>query len=55
MKPDERGTVVTFHPDTQIFTQTIEYSYETLSNRMRELSFLNKGVTISITDRRRER
>ncbi len=50
----ERGTMVTFHPDDQIFTQTIEYSYETLSNRMRELSFLNKGVTISITDRRQK-
>jgi DNA gyrase subunit B len=50
----ERGTVITFHPDETIFTQTIEYSYETLSNRMRELSFLNKGVTISITDRRQK-
>src|SRR6056297_1933883 len=49
---EERGTMVTFHPDDQIFQQSIEYSYETLSNRMRELSFLNKGVTISITDRR---
>ncbi len=49
---DYRGTIVTFHPDDTIFTQTTEYSYETLSNRMRELSFLNKGVTISITDRR---
>lgn len=51
---EERGTMVTFHPDDQIFTQTIEYSYETLANRMRELSFLNKGVTISITDRRQK-
>jgi len=51
---DERGTMVTFHPDDQIFTQTIEYSYETLANRMRELSFLNKGVTISITDKRQK-
>ncbi len=50
----ERGTVITFHPDDTIFTQTIEYSYETLSNRMRELSFLNKGVTISITDKRQK-
>lgn len=53
-KPEDRGTEVTFLPDTTIFTQTIEYSYETLSNRMRELSFLNKGVTISITDRRQK-
>ena len=53
-KSDQRGTVVTFHPDEEIFTQTIEYSYETLSNRMRELAYLNKGVTISITDRRQK-
>ncbi len=50
----ERGTVVTFKPDDTIFTQTIEYSYETLANRMRELSFLNKGVTISIMDKRQK-
>jgi len=50
----ERGTMVTFHPDETIFTQTIEYSYETLANRMRELSFLNKGVTITITDKRQK-
>jgi len=47
-----RGTIVTFHPDPDIFKQTIEYNYETLSNRLRELSFLNKGITISITDKR---
>jgi len=50
----EKGTEVTFLPDTTIFTQTIEYSYETLSNRMRELSYLNKGVTITITDKRQK-
>ncbi|MGB5170393.1 DNA topoisomerase (ATP-hydrolyzing) subunit B [Eudoraea sp.] len=50
----ETGTIVTFHPDDKIFTQTIEFSYETLANRMRELSYLNKGVTISITDRRQK-
>ena len=49
-----RGTEITFHPDVAIFTQTIEYSYETLANRMRELSFLNKGVTITITDKRQK-
>ncbi|WP_420320076.1 DNA topoisomerase (ATP-hydrolyzing) subunit B [Flagellimonas sp.] len=48
----ETGTVVTFMPDDTIFTQSIEYSYDTLANRMRELSYLNKGVTISLTDRR---
>ena len=49
---DFRGTVVTFYPDPEIFKQTIEYNYETLSNRLRELSFLNKGIIISITDKR---
>lgn len=49
---EKRGTMVTFKPDTSIFTQTIEYSYDTLAARMRELSFLNKGITITITDRR---
>ncbi|EWH13727.1 DNA gyrase subunit B [Cellulophaga geojensis KL-A] len=49
---EETGTIVTFYPDDTIFTQTTEYNYETLSNRMRELAYLNKGVTISITDKR---
>jgi DNA gyrase subunit B len=51
---DMRGTIVTFTPDDTIFTQTVEYSYETLANRMRELSFLNKGVAITLTDRRQK-
>jgi DNA gyrase subunit B len=51
---DKRGTTVTFHPDEEVFTQTIEFSYETLSNRMRELAYLNKGLTISITDHRQK-
>ena len=49
---DKRGTVVTFKPDPQIFTQTVEYNYDTLANRMRELSFLNKGITVIIVDKR---
>jgi DNA gyrase subunit B len=49
---DKRGTVVTFKPDGTIFTQTLEYSYDTLAARMRELSFLNKGITITLTDKR---
>jgi len=49
---DKRGTIVTFKPDSDIFTQTLEYNYETLSNRMRELSFLNKGITVVIADKR---
>ncbi len=48
----KRGTIVTFKPDATIFTQTLEYSYDTLAGRMRELSFLNKGITITLTDRR---
>jgi DNA gyrase subunit B len=48
----KRGTMVTFHPDKTIFTQTIEYSYDTIAARMRELSFLNKGITITLTDKR---
>lgn len=49
---DIRGTVVTFTPDDTIFTQTVEYSYDILSNRMRELAFLNKGLSITLTDKR---
>ena len=49
---NETGTVVTFTPDDTIFTQTTEYSYDTLANRMRELSYLNKGITITLTDKR---
>lgn len=51
---DKNGTVVTFKPDPQIFQQVLEYNYETLSQRMRELSFLNKGITINLTDKRRK-
>jgi DNA gyrase subunit B len=49
---DKRGTMVTFKPDDTIFTQSTEYSYDTIAGRMRELSFLNKGITITLTDRR---
>ena len=49
---DKRGTIVTFKPDPQIFTQTLEYNYDTLSSRMRELSYLNKGITVIIVDKR---
>ena len=51
---DHRGTTVTFKPDPQIFQQTLEYSYDTLANRMRELSYLNKGITIVMEDRRQK-
>ncbi|RFN60416.1 DNA topoisomerase (ATP-hydrolyzing) subunit B [Marixanthomonas ophiurae] len=49
---DKRGTVVTFKPDSEIFKQTRHFNYDTLASRMRELAFLNKGLTISITDKR---
>lgn len=45
------GTYVTFQPDASIFITT-EYNYETLSARLRELSYLNKGIRLSITDLR---
>ena len=50
---DETGTIVTFKPDDSIFELTV-YNFETLTARMRELAFLNKGITISITDLRDE-
>src|SRR6056300_1572753 len=49
---DSNGTEVTFQPDPVIFTQTTEYSYDTLANRMRELAYLNKGITITLIDHR---
>ena len=49
---DKRGTKVTFLPDTEIFQQTIEFNYDILANRIRELAFLNKGIHITLTDLR---
>ncbi|MBE8715460.1 DNA topoisomerase (ATP-hydrolyzing) subunit B [Sphingobacterium hungaricum] len=49
---DYRGTIVTFQPDAEIFTMTTIYNYDTLANRLRELSFLNKGIKLSLTDER---
>src|SRR5690606_433691 len=46
-----RGTIVTFYPDDTIFNEVV-YSYNTLASRLRELSFLNRGLTITITDKR---
>ena len=48
----DTGTIITFHPDAEIFTQTTTYKYETLANRLRELSYLNKGIRITLTDMR---
>jgi DNA gyrase subunit B len=45
------GTTITFHPDATIF-ETIEYKYDILANRMREMAFLNKGLRIILTDER---
>ncbi len=49
-----RGTVIIFKPDPSIFEQTTEFSYDTLASRMRELSYLNKGITLTLTDERQE-
>ena len=49
---DKRGTVVTFKPDPEIFQLVLEYNYDTLANRMRELSYLNKGITLTLKDKR---
>lgn len=49
---EDTGTIITFHPDSEIFTQTTVYKYDTLAARLRELSFLNKGIRITLTDKR---
>jgi DNA gyrase subunit B len=46
------GTIQWFQPDPEIFTQTIEYKYDTLAARLRELAFLNKGIRLTLTDER---
>lgn len=51
-KSAKTGTIQTFQPDPEIFTQTTEYRYETLANRLRELAFLNKGLSLILTDER---
>lgn len=51
---DERGTKVWFKPDPEIFPDTA-YDFETLRIRLRELAFLNKGLTITLTDKRKDR
>lgn len=48
---DKRGTTITFMPDASIF-DSIEYNYSTLATRLRELSFLNKRITLTLTDKR---
>ena len=48
----KRGTKVRFLPDRSIFTGNVEYNYDTLAQRLRELAFLNKGLLITLTDER---
>ncbi|HOB92202.1 MAG: DNA topoisomerase (ATP-hydrolyzing) subunit B [Bacillota bacterium] len=48
---DDTGTATTFKPDSEIF-ESIEFVYETINHRLREFAFLNKGVTITLDDRR---
>ncbi len=50
---DKTGTIVTFMPDNTIFIESV-YHYDILQSRLRELSFLNKGIQLSLTDRRRQ-
>ena len=50
---DKTGTIVTFLPDNEIFHETV-YHFDILQSRLRELSYLNKGIKLSLTDRRRE-
>ncbi len=49
---NDTGTIITFHPDPEIFNVTTIYDYDTLAKRMRELAFLNKGIKITLTDNR---
>ncbi|KSU81667.1 MULTISPECIES: DNA topoisomerase (ATP-hydrolyzing) subunit B [Fictibacillus] len=51
---EDRGTRTHFVPDTEIFTETIEYDFETLSQRIRELAYLNRGIKIVAIDKREE-
>ncbi len=51
---EDRGTYITFKPDSEIFTQTTTYRYDILAKRLRELAFLNKGIHLTLTDKREE-
>ena len=51
VKKNETGTTITFIPDTDIF-KTTKFKFDTLAERMRELAYLNKNITIKITDTR---
>lgn len=49
---DDTGTIVTFQPDPEIFTQTLVFNFDTLASRLRELAYLNKGIRLILTDER---
>lgn len=49
---DKTGTIINFKPDPEIFTEGIEFDYDILQNRLRELAFLNKELTITLEDKR---
>ena len=51
----ERGTTITFHPDPSIFKNIVTFSYEQLSQKLRELAYLNSGLKITIADERSDR
>ncbi|MDZ7772719.1 MAG: DNA topoisomerase (ATP-hydrolyzing) subunit B [Balneolaceae bacterium] len=51
---DKTGTIITFKPDPEIFTNTLEFKYDIIAERMRELAFLNPGITIDLHDEREE-
>ncbi|WP_375163691.1 DNA topoisomerase (ATP-hydrolyzing) subunit B [Microbacterium sp.] len=49
---DETGTAITFWPDSEIFTETVEFDYDTLRTRFQQMAFLNKGLRIALRDER---
>jgi len=51
---DKTGTIITFKPDTEIFSLITTYNYEILAARLRELAYLNKGITLTLTDLREQ-
>lgn len=50
-KTEKRGTTITFTPDSEIF-ETVDFNYDTMKNRFREIAFLNKGLVLSLEDKR---
>jgi DNA gyrase subunit B len=52
---DETGTIISFWPDSSIFTETTDWNFETLSRRLQEMAFLNRGLAINLADERPDR